>query len=316
MVGLHVLKEAAGVGLQNLIVLHAAHLHDLLHQGLSQDILFSVVRLDDGVALPGVEGDGQVTRQGPDGGGPDQEKEVCGGQVGQLGVVHQHGELHIDGGARVVLILNLRLSQGGLVVGAPVHRLEALVDIAVLIHSPENFHFLRLEGGGHGEVGVLPVTDDAHALKALPLHVHIVLGELVAGGAELGDGHGLAVELVLLDDGALNGHAVVVPAGDVGGEIPPHGGGAGHEVLDGLVQGVAHVQRAVGEGRAVVEAVKGFSFILFQQLVVEVHVLPAFQHVGLPGGQPRPHGKVGFWQIDGLVVVHFVLLLCYITFRI
>ena len=38
-------------------------------------------------------------------------------------------------------------------------------------------------------------------------------------------------------------------------------------------------QRAVGEGRAVVEAVKGFSFILFQQLVVEVHVLPALEHV-------------------------------------
>ena len=36
---------------------------------------------------------------------------------------------------------------------------------------------------------------------------------------------------------------------------------------------------------------KGFPFILFQQLVVEVHVLPALEHVGFPGRQARPHAS-------------------------
>ncbi len=225
--------------------------------------------LHNGIALSGVEGDGQVAGEGPDGGGPDEEVHLRHVPVlSQLALVVLHLELHIDGGTGVVLVLDLRLGQGGLVVGAPVHRLEALVDIAVFVHGPEDLHLLGLKAGVHGEVGVLPVADDPHALEALPLHVHIVLGELVAGGAELGDGHGLAVELVLLDNGALNGHPVVVPAGNIGGEIPPHGGGAGDEVLNGFVQGVAHVQGAVGEGRTVVKAVKGFPFVLFQQLVV------------------------------------------------
>ena len=44
-------------------------------------------------------------------------------------------ELHVDSGTGVVLILDLRLGQGGLVVGAPVHRLEALIDIAVFVRG-------------------------------------------------------------------------------------------------------------------------------------------------------------------------------------
>ena len=251
-----------------------------------------------------MEGDGQVAGQGPDGGGPDDEVQLALVQVAQLALVIVHGELHIHGGAGVVLILDLRLGQGGLVVIAPVHGLQALVDIALVIHLAEDLDLLGLEAGVHGLIGVLPVAQNADALEALHLHVDIVLGELVAGGAELGHGHGLAVELVLLDDGALDGHAVVVPAGDIGGVIAPHGIGAGDEVLDGLVQGVAHVQAAVGEGGAVVQGEAGLALVLLQHLVVQVHIVPALEHPGLPVGQTGPHGEVGLGQVDGLVVIH------------
>ena len=126
----------------------------------------------------------------------------------------------------------------------------------------------------------------------------------MAGGTELRHRHLLVVELVLLDDGRLNGHTVVVPARDIGGIVPPHGGGAGDEVLDGLVQGVAHVQVAVGEGRAVVERETGLALVLFQQLIVQVHVVPALEHLRLPLGQTGPHGKFSLGEIDGLVVIH------------
>ena len=72
----------------------------------------------------------------------------------------------------------------------------------------------------------------------------------------------------------------------------------------GGVQGVAHVEAAVGERRAVVKGEAGLALILLQQLVVEVHVLPALEHLRLPLGQTRPHGEVGLGQIDGLVVIH------------
>ena len=131
-----------------------------------------------------------------------------------------------------------------------------------------------------------------------------MLGKVMAGGAEVRNAHSLVVQLVLLDDGGLDGHTVVVPAGDIGGVVAPHGVGTGDEVLDGLVQGMAHVQRAVGERRAVVEVEEGLALILLEQLVVHVLLLPPGQHFRLPLGQARPHGEVGLRQIDGLVVVH------------
>ena len=305
MVRLHVLEEAAGVGLHGLPGVEAAQAHDLLHQGLGHDVALAVWSLDNGVALAGVQGDGQVSRQGPDGGGPDHEEELGRIQVGQLPLIPVHGELHIDGGAGVVLVLDLRLRQGGLVMGAPVHGLQPLVDIPLLVHLAEDLYLLGLKAGVHGQVGVLPVPHNADALEGLHLDAHVVLGELVAGGAELGDAHGLAVELVLLDDGGLNGHPVVVPAGDIGGVVAPHGVGPGDDVLDGLVHGSAHVDAAVGEGRAVVEVEERLALVLFEKLMVDVLGLPAPQHLRLPLGQARPHGKFGLGEIDGLVVVHF-----------
>ena len=305
MAGQHVLEEGTGVGLHDLIAVEAADAHDLLRQGLRHDIqLVAALRLDDGVALRRVQGNGQVAGQGPDGGGPDDEAELALVQVGELAQVVVHGELHIHRGAGVVLILDLRLGQGGLVVGAPVHGLEALVDVTVFVHLAEHPDLPGLKARVHGLVGVVPVGHHAHALEALPLHVDIVVGELVAGGAEIRHAHGLVVELVLLDDGGLNGHAVVVPAGDIGGVVPAHGIAAVDEVLQGLVQGVAHVQGAVGEGRAVVEGEQGLALVLLQQLVVKVQLLPIAQHLRLPLGQARPHGKAGLRHIQRLFVLH------------
>ena len=303
MVGQHVLKEGAGVGGQDLVGVKAPHLHHLLGEGLGHDIDLPVGGLDQGIGLVGVQSDGQVAGEGPDGGGPDDKEDLALVKLPQLPLVVVEGELHEGGGAGVVLVLDLGLGQGGLVVGAPVDGLEALVDVPPLIHGPKDLHLFRLEGGIHGEVGVVPVSQGAQALEALALHVHIVLGKLVAGGAELGDGHGLPVELVLLDDGRLDGHAVVIPPGNVGGVVPTHGIGPDDDVLDGLVQGVAHMQVAVGEGRAVVEGEPGLALVLFQQLPVDVQLLPPVEHFRFPLGQARPHGKVGLGQVDGCIVI-------------
>ena len=300
----HVLEEGTGMRLHGLVAVEAADLHDLLDQRLGHDIHLAVRRLDDSVALVGVQGDGEVAGERPDRGRPDHEVQLAVIQMGQLAQIVVHGELHIDGGAGNVLILNLRLGQCRLVVRAPVDGLETLVDVALLIHLAKHADLLRLETGIHRLIGVLPVAHDAHALEALALHVDIVVGELVAGGAEVRHAHGLVVELVLLDDGALDGHAVVIPAGDIGGIVPAHGVAAGDEVLDGLVQRMAHVQRAVRERRAVVQAEAGLTVVLFQQLMVEVDLLPVLEHVRLALGQTRAHGEAGFRHVQCLFVLH------------
>ena len=131
-----------------------------------------------------------------------------------------------------------------------------------------------------------------------------MLGELVAGGAELGNGHGLVVELVLLDDGALDGHAVVVPAGDIGRVVAAHRVGTGDEVLQGLVERVTHVQSAVGERRAIVQGEAGLALVLFEHEVVEVHFLPVLEHLRLALGKTRAHREAGLGHIQRVFVIH------------
>ena len=230
--------------------------------------------------------------------------------MGELAQVIVHGELHIHRGAGVVLILDLRLGQGGLVVGAPVHGLEALVDVALLVHCTEDLDLLGLKAGIHGLVGVLPVAHHAHALEAVALDIDVVVGKLMAGTAELRDAHGLVVQLVLLDDGGLDGHTVVVPAGDIGRVVAAHRVGTGDEVLQGLVERVTHVQSAVGERRAVVQSEAGLALVLLEHHVVEVHFLPVLEHLRLALGKTRAHREAGLGHIQRAFVIHVASPLC------
>ena len=300
----HILKELAGVGGDDLIMLEAADVHDLVHQSLRHDIGFAALGLDKNVGLPGVQADGQVAGQRPDGGCPDDEVGAAQVKACQLAQIILHGELDVDGGTGVVVVLDLGLGHGGGTHGTPVHGLQTLVDIALVEHPAKDLDFLRLKVLVHGAVGVLPVAHHAQALEARHLTLDIGLGKFLAGGAELGDGHGLVVELALFDDGGLNGQTVVVPAGDVGGVIAHHGVAADDEILQRLIQGVTHVDVAVAEGRAVMQHEGGEILVLFQHGLIEVLLLPAAEHTRLPGGQTRLHGEIGFRCDDRVLIIH------------
>ena len=191
--------------LDNFVILKAAQTHDLLGQSLGHDVHLAVGSLYDDVALRRVQRDREVAGQSPDSRRPDDEEELGFVKRSELAKIVVHGELDIHGRAGIVLVFDLGLGQCGLVVGAPVNGLETLVDVAVFIHLAEHARFHGLEAGIHGLVRVLPVADDAHALEALALHVDVVVGVGVAGRAEVGDAHCLVVELLLLDDGRLDG---------------------------------------------------------------------------------------------------------------
>ena len=299
----HILEEAAGMGLDDLIAVKAADLHDLLGQSLGHDVHLAVRRLDDGICLVRMQGDGEVAGQRPDGGSPDDEAELGEVEVAELSKIVLHRELDVNGGAGIVLILDLGLGESGLVLGAPVDGLKSLIDMAVLIHLAEDADFIGFEALVHGLVGVLPVADNAEALEALALDIDVLLGIGFAGGAEVRNAHGLVVELLLLDDGALDGHAVVIPAGDIRSVVAAHRVGADDEVLDGLVERVTHVDVAVGERRAVVQGEAGLALVLLEHFVIDILLFPLFQHLGLALGQARAHGKVGFRQIKSGVEI-------------
>ena len=298
----HQLEVGALPGLQHLQLRQAAGLLHALFQLLRQDIDLPVVGVaGDHIVQGSVDADGQVARQGPGGGGPDHEEDVF--VFVQLAPGIQHGEFHEDGAAGVLGVFDLRLRQGRLVLGAPVDGLLSFINIALLIHPAEDLHFLRLELGVHGAVGVIPVGQHAQALELGHLNVHVVLGELVAGVPEFGDGHLLAVQLLLLDDGGFDGHAVVVPAGGIAHVPARHGFVAVDEVLQAFVQGGAHMDLAVGEGGAVVEDEAGLAFAALLETAVNVLFLPALQPAGLPLAEARLHGKVGLGHVQRRLVI-------------
>ena len=299
----HVFVKAAGMRLKDLIAVKSADTHDLPGQGLGHDVHFAVGGFHDGIGLVRMQGNGQVSRKGPDRSGPDDEVQAAQIQVGKLAQIVAHGEFNINGGTGIVLIFDLGLGQRRLVLGAPVHRLQALVNVPVLVHFAENTDFVRLKAFIHGLIGVLPVADNAKALEAVHLALDVLFCVVLAGGAKISHGHGLVVKLLLFYNGALYGHAVVIPAGDIRGVVPSHGIGTDNKVFNRFIEGMAHMNVAVGKGRAVMKGKAGLALIFFQQLIVDIHLFPVLKHFRLTLGQAGPHRELGLRQVQGGVEI-------------
>ena len=101
--------------------------------------------------------------------------------------------------------------------------------------------------------------------------------------------------LVNLD---LDGEAVAVPSGDVGGVEAGHGLGLDDEVLEGLIEGVAEVDGTVGVGRAVVQDVAGRAGAGAANLAVEIGILPLLEAERLVDGQAGLHGEGGLREVQ------------------
>ena len=209
--------------------------------------------LDGDVSGAGLEGDSLVGGDGPRRGRPDDEVDRA-VEVLEAGGLGGHLEAHENGGARLVGVLDLGLGKSGVAVLAPVNRLVAAIDHALVEHGLED-----LDVGGvmlviERQVGVVPVTEHAQTTETGLLQLDVLDGELVAELADLSRG-GL-VELLgaeLLLDLVLDRLAMAVPTGDVGNLIALHHPVAVDHVLGDLVHGVADVDRTVGVRRAVVQ---------------------------------------------------------------
>jgi len=114
---------------------------------------------------------------------------------------------------------------------------------------------------------------------------------LAAGAA---DGDGIHLELFaaeLFVDFDLDGEAVAVPAGDVGGVEAGHGFSFDDEVLEAFVEGVAEVDGSVGVGWAVVEDICGGASAGGADLGVEVLLFPGGEAEGFVDGEVGLHGE-------------------------
>jgi len=96
---------------------------------------------------------------------------------------------------------------------------------------------------------------------------------------------------------------VAVPAGDVVRIEPHHLARAHHEVFEDLVERVAHMQMAVGVGRAVMEDIFGPPLCRRAKLAIEVHRLPPRQPFRLGFGEAGAHRERGPGQEERVFVI-------------
>ena len=283
---------------------------ELVHP-LSRDDVALAGDFDDLVTLSRMHGDRQVGGQGPRRGRPDdREQRPVPEFRRQAGGERLDRELHVDRRGGLLLVFHLGLGQRRLAVHAPVDGLEPLVDRAPAHESPELARDHRLVGGRHGGVRVLPVPEHAQSLELLALDIDELGGVLAAAPDLLDRVHGLAhvhrgrVEAELLVHLVLDGQPVAIPAGDVDGVAAEHGARLHDDVLQDLVERRPHVDVAVGVGRTVVEDPERALGRRLADPAVDVHGLPALEHLRLELREVGLHRERGPRQVERALVVH------------
>jgi len=286
------------------VVVDADHLQDLLVEAGGHDQQLAA-GLDRHVGKLRMQADRQVGRDRPRRGGPDDEGEGLAGELRQfLRELVDEGELDVDRRRGVVGVFHLGFGQRGDAGGTPVHGLLALVQTAALGEAGQLAGGGRLVAGGHRQVGMFPVAEDAETSEFLALDVDPLLGVGAALLADLRLVHLALFAAEFLVDLELDRQAVTVPAGHVGGVEALHALALDDHVLENLVQGVADVNVAVGVGRAVVEDEFGPVAGVLLQLSVEAELVPAGEHLRFPFRQVGAHGEIGEGKVEGLFVVH------------
>ena len=158
-------------------------------------------------------------------------------------------EFDKDGGAFLVGVLDFGLGQSGLGAVGPLDGLLRLIDRAIFDELGEDAQDAGFVAGVHRQVRALPITKDAEAAEGTALDVDEFERKLGAAAADFGrlEARGF------LDDLELDRQAVAVPAGDKRHGVAGHGLGFDDQILEQFIERGAHVDVAIGEGRAVVE---------------------------------------------------------------
>ena len=149
--------------------------------------------------------DGQVGRESPWRGGPDDHAGV-GGENRAGGDF----ERNVDGGGFFVFVFHFGFGQGGLRAVGPKDGAFAAIDKVFFDEDGEGAEDVRLIGRIEGQVGVLPVPENAEAAELLALKVDVFASVGLGALADLHRGE----TGFFFDHFEFDGEPVAVPTGD------------------------------------------------------------------------------------------------------
>ncbi len=303
MLSSHVLKLFALDLAYDLILFDLGCLHGAFDKLIDDDIGL-VSCLDKIILESGAYADSNVAGQGPCGGCPDNEiciVKICAKSL-ELALIVSYLELYIDGEAGILTVLDFRLCKGGLTVGAPVNGLEAAVDMTVAGKLCKELDLLLLKLGKKGDIGIVPLTDITDSLELLSLVVDVAVCKLCAELTELNN-RNVVVNACLCSCLKLGGKTVGIPAGNIRRTEAVHVLVSYNKVLEGLVKCMTKMDIAVCIGRAIVKNKLGLTLIHLDKLLINVHFLPASQHIGLSLRKVCSHGKFRFEHIKCRLII-------------
>ena len=151
---------------------------------------------------------------------------------------------------------------------------------------------------------MLPVRIHAQTLEAVALDVDEALGPFAAQAANSGLGqlaHLFGAQLLF--HFMLDGLAMAVPTGDVGGKVAALGVALVDEVLQDLIESMSDVDGPVCIRGSIMQNEGLVVLVLFQDLAVDIQIIPPFQALRLVFGQISAHGEIGCRQIHALLVL-------------
>ena len=185
-------------------------------------------------------------------------------------------------------------------VEAPVHRLQAAVEIAFFQKPAEDADFVGFVAIAHRRIVMIPVTQHAQALEIRLLQRDLLGRVRPAQPLRLRDRQVLAVGLFDLH---LDRHAVAIPARHVGRVEAGELFALDDDVLEDLVDGGADVDRTVRIRRTVVQHEARPAAARDAQRLVHFALLPILDPAGLAPGEIAAHGKRRVGEIQCRLVV-------------
>ena len=200
--------------------------------------------------------------------------------------------------AGVVFVLDFRLGQRGAVVNAPIDRLEAAIDIALLQEVQERAGDGSLVVRVHRQIGIVPAAQYSEALEFDLVDFHIAGGEFAAQAAKLRRRNFRRLAAQFLLDFRLNRESVAVPTWHVRRAEAGHGLRLHDHVLQGLVQSRAKMDFARWIRRAIVQDEQRLAGARFEDAVVKTHLLPGGKLLRLALRELGLHWKVCLGEVE------------------